>query len=96
MTIQQLRAAYEAEPFLPFVIHLADGREIPVKSREFIMSVPSGRTIVVAQPDDTVSIIDLLLVTDLEVETLSNGSRRRRKPRWMSYPKRCASRTARK
>jgi hypothetical protein len=77
MTIQQLKAAYDAQPFRPFVIHLADGREIAVKSREFIMSVPSGRTIVVAQPDDTLNIIDLLLITDLEVSPATNGSRRR-------------------
>jgi hypothetical protein len=45
---------------------LADGREVPVLHREFIMSVPSGRTVLVCQPDDTVNIVDLLLVTDIE------------------------------
>jgi hypothetical protein len=79
MTIEQMRAAYQAQPFRPFVIHLADGREIPVAHREFIMSVPSGRTVIVAQPDDTVNIIDLLLVTDLEFKPVSNGSPKRRK-----------------
>ncbi|MBW3542554.1 MAG: hypothetical protein KY476_20010 [Planctomycetes bacterium] len=81
MTIEQLRAAYEAKPFRPFVMHLADGRSIPVEHREFIMTVPSGRTIIVAQPDDTVNIIDLLLVTDLELKPARNGrgSRSRRK-----------------
>lgn len=79
MTIEQLRAAYEAQPFRPFVMHLADGREIPVAHREFIMTVPSGRTVVVAQPDDRLNIIDLLLVTDLEIDTsTASGSRRRR------------------
>lgn len=81
MTIEQLRSAYEAQPFRAFVIHLADGRQIPMKSREFIMTVPSGRTIVVAQPDDTLNIIDLLLVTDLEIRTSSNGSHKSRKKR---------------
>jgi hypothetical protein len=70
MTIEQLRNLYNAQPFRPFVIHLADGRAIPVNHREFIMSVPSGRTLIVAQPDDTVDIIDLLLVTDLELDCL--------------------------
>jgi hypothetical protein len=79
MTIEQLRAACEAQPFLPFIIHLADGRAVPVEHREFIMTDPSGRTIVVAQPDDTLNIIDLLLVTDLEIKPTTNGSRRRRK-----------------
>jgi hypothetical protein len=79
MTIEQIRTVYNAQPFRPFVIHLADGRAVPVHHREFMMSVPSGRTIVVSQPDDTLHIIDLLLVTDLELKPTSNGSSRRRK-----------------
>ena len=79
MTVEQLRNAYSAQPFRPFVIHLADGREVPVASPEFIMAVPSGRTVVVCQPDDTLNIIDLLLVTDLELKPGKNGSRRREK-----------------
>jgi len=79
MTIEQLRNAYNAQPFRPFVIHLADGRALPVHHREFIMTVPNGRTVVVMQPDETVNIIDLLLVTDLELKRAANGSGRRRK-----------------
>jgi hypothetical protein len=80
MTVEQLRDAYSAQPFRPFAIHLADGREIPVLSREFILTVPSGRTVVVCQPDDTLNIIDLLLVTDLEFHPTTNGRRKGRKP----------------
>jgi hypothetical protein len=79
MTIEHLRNVYNAQPFEPFVIHLADGREIPVHHREFIIAVPSGRTLFVCQPDDTVNMIDTLLVTDLELKLASNGSRKRRK-----------------
>ncbi|MFI5457446.1 MAG: hypothetical protein ACHRXM_18540 [Isosphaerales bacterium] len=79
MTIDQLRNAYDAQPFRPFVMHLADGRSIPVRHREFIMTVPSGRTILVVQPDDTVNIIDLLLVTDLEFKPAANGPARKRR-----------------
>jgi hypothetical protein len=78
MSVEQLRAAYNAQPFQPFIIHLADGREIPVLHREFIMTVPSGRTVFIVQPDDTTNIIDLLLITDLEMKPTSNGSRKRR------------------
>jgi hypothetical protein len=67
MTIDRLREVYEAAPFKPFVIHLADGRAIPVQHREFLAFAPSGRTSIVYQPDDSVNIIDLLLVTDLEI-----------------------------
>jgi hypothetical protein len=79
MTIEQLRNLYNAQPFRPFVIHLADGRAVPVNHLEFIMTVPSGRTVFVAQPDDTVNIIDLLLVSDLELKPASDGSGRRRR-----------------
>jgi hypothetical protein len=78
MTIEQLRNLYNAQPFRPFVIHLADGREIPVHHREFIMAVPSGRTVVICQPDDTLNVIDLLLVTDLELKPAGNGRRKRK------------------
>jgi hypothetical protein len=67
MTIEQVRQSYNAAPFKPFIIHPADGRQIPVKHREFTAFSPSGRTIIVYQPDDVFNVIDLLLVTDLEV-----------------------------
>jgi hypothetical protein len=59
------------------VIHLADGREIPVHHREFIMAAPSGRILAVYQPDDSFNFIDLLLVTDVEIKPVANGSRKR-------------------
>jgi hypothetical protein len=79
MTIDRLRGMYNAQPFKPFVMHMADGRQVTVVHREFIMAAPSGRTVIVFQPDDTVNIIDLLLVTDLELKPSANGSRRRRR-----------------
>jgi hypothetical protein len=63
MTVDRLRDVYNAQPFRPFVMHMADGRKVPVMHREFIMAAPSGRTVIVVQPDDTVNIVDLLLVT---------------------------------
>jgi hypothetical protein len=79
MTIEKIRDVYNAQPFQPFIIHLADGREIPVHHRDFMATAPSGRTLIVYQPDDSHNIIDLLLVTDLEVPARINGSRKRRR-----------------
>lgn len=79
MTLEQVRSFYKAEPFQPFIIHLADGREIPVHHREFIMAAPSGRILIVCQPDDSFNWIDLLLVTDIEVRPQLQGSGKRRK-----------------
>ncbi len=79
MAVERIKELYEATPFLPFVLHLADGRAISVHHREFIATAPSGRTLVVFQPDDHMHIIDLLLVTDVELKPLANGNTRRRK-----------------
>jgi len=67
MTTQQLQNVYDARPFKPFNIHLADGRVLPVPHREFLTHSPSGRTVIVFDAEDNFSIIDLLLVTRLEV-----------------------------
>ena len=79
MTIEQLHNFYDAQPFKPFVMHLADGREIPVHHRDFMMSAPNGRTVAVYQPDNRLNVVDLLLVTDVEVKPAGNGARRRKR-----------------
>jgi hypothetical protein len=78
VTVDKIREAYKAQPFRPFVIHLADGRSVPVMSPEFILTAPSGRTLVVFQQDDAMNIVDLLLVTDLEFKASGNGASKRR------------------
>ena len=67
MTIEQLRKLHQARPFRPFTIHLADSRSVYVSHNEFLAHSPSGRTMVVYQPDESSEIIDLLLVTSLAV-----------------------------
>ena len=78
VAIEKIRELYGAQPFQPFVIHMADGREIEVCHADFVATAPSGRTTTVYQPDDSLNLINLLLVTDLEVRMKSNNSRRRR------------------
>ena len=78
MTIEKIRELYNIEPFQPFTIHLAHGREIPVVHRELLASALSGRTVIVFQPDDSFNNVDLLLVTDLEVKP-KNGAKSRRR-----------------
>jgi hypothetical protein len=68
MTLDRLRELYLSKPFHPFIVRLADGRDVTVKSPEFMSFSPSGRTIVVHEPDDSMRIIDLLLVTELHVQ----------------------------
>jgi hypothetical protein len=68
MTIEAVRKYYDAQPFMPFEIHLADGRVFPVPHREFLLLGPTGRTVVVAQAgQDAFDILDVRLVTGLHV-----------------------------
>ena len=74
MTIEHLRNVHQARPFRPFAIHLADGRTLDVPHAEFLSHSPTGRTVIVYHGDESFSIIDLLLVTELEVRPLESSS----------------------
>ncbi len=75
MTINEFRAALHATPFQPFVIHLADGRSVSVKHPDFAMVTGGGRTAHISQPgDERFTVIDLLLVTQLEVNGQTQAS----------------------
>ena len=74
----EIRKLFEATPFLPFRVHVANGKSVDVRHPDFMHLSPTGRRLIVDRPDDTFEIIDVLLVTGLE--TLSqNGSRPRGK-----------------
>ena len=75
MTIQQLRTAHQAIPFRPFTIRMADGRSFHVPHPEFLFMSPSGRTVFIFQEDDECSILDLLLMTEIEMSSQSPASR---------------------
>lgn len=66
MTIEQLRRMHQTRPFQPFRVHMADGRFLDVDHPEFLAHTPIGRTIMIARPDESFEVIDLLLVTSLE------------------------------
>lgn len=67
--MEEIRTRYNARPFVPFVMHLADRRSISVSHPEFMARDPQGRTVTVYQPGEGANIIDVLLVTDLELKT---------------------------
>ena len=68
MTSEQFRTAMNRRPFVPFVIHLADGDRLPVRHPENIAMSPGGRTVIVFGEGEAFRIVDLLLVTRLDVE----------------------------
>jgi hypothetical protein len=58
----------ETRPFRAFTIHLADGRSMTGPHRDFVSQSPGGRTIIVYRSDESFSVVDLSLVTELEVQ----------------------------
>ena len=74
MTTEQLRVMRDASPFRPFTIHLADGRTSTVPHRDFISQSPGGRTIIVYGANEAFSVLDLYLVTELEVQAPSDSA----------------------
>jgi len=67
MTTEQFRATLHQQPFRPFTIRMADGRAFEIAHRDFVAMSPSGRTIIVFQSDENYSVLDLLLMSELQV-----------------------------
>ena len=65
MTSDQVHAFLRARPFVPFAIHLADGRELRVDHPENAMVSDLGLSAAVVNPDGVIEIVDLLLITSL-------------------------------
>ena len=67
MTIERLRATTREQPFRDFTIDMVDGQVFPVAHPDCVAVSPTGRTMIVFQPDDSSSVVDLLLMSELEV-----------------------------
>lgn len=78
MKIADIQKLLHAQPFRPFLIHVADGGRIPVKHEDFVALAPTGREMLVYQPDGDYQVIDVMLVTRLEV-TARNGAKKSQK-----------------
>lgn len=78
MKIAEIRSLLHAQPFRPFLIYVADGGRIPVKHEDFVALAPTGREMIVYQPEGTWQVIDVPLVTRLQI--LRNGSKKRSSP----------------
>ena len=78
MKIAKIRDALHANPFRPFWIHLADGGRLAVRHEDFVALDPAGRELIVYQSNSTHQIVDVLMITRLEVEA-SNGAGARKK-----------------
>jgi hypothetical protein len=69
MTIEQLRKVQQATPFQPFALLTADGNKFDVPHRDFLSLSPYGRTVIVHGQGDDFNILDVLMITAIEVRT---------------------------
>ncbi|HTM55825.1 MAG TPA: hypothetical protein VL175_17485 [Pirellulales bacterium] len=69
MTNEQFRATLHQTPFRPFTFRMADGRAFEVRHPDFVAISPSGRTAIVYESDERYSILDLLLMSELQVSS---------------------------
>lgn len=79
MKIEKIREALHTQPFRPFWIHLADGGRLLVEHEDFVAVAPSGRELVVFQADDSHQVVDVPLVTRLEVKAPTGAAPRKRR-----------------
>lgn len=79
MTQEQIRKVYEARPFQPFTLLLADGTRLGVPHNDFMWMPPTAtRTVWIADEDGTARIVDLLLVAAIELTNGKSGRKRRK------------------
>jgi hypothetical protein len=64
---ENLREVIQAAPFRPFALCLADGTRVDVPHPDFIAHPPGARTAVVVGVDESLQIIDVMLVTKIEI-----------------------------
>ncbi len=74
MRIDELHTIHKARPFHLFTIRVADGREYFVVHPEFLAYAPPSRTISVVTPKGFHDIINLMMITSIQ---LDNGKPRR-------------------
>jgi hypothetical protein len=68
---KDIRDRLAAQPFLPFVVYTADGREYEVPTHDHAHVSPSGGRVSIWTHDETESILPALLISGLKVR--SNG-----------------------
>jgi hypothetical protein len=77
MTVEEVRKLHRSEPFHPFCIQLADGRSFDVNLPESLAINARRRFIAVAH-QGTFDIINLSIVTSLELMKDAVSTRRRK------------------
>lgn len=86
MTIDQIRKAAQADPFIPFRLSLGNGRKFNIARPDLIMVPREATRIVIAEAPDLYSVIDALLIVSLDFKKrgtrgrLNGGSNGKHRP----------------
>ena len=70
----EIRQRLLAVPFLPFVVHAADGREYHVPTPDHAHVYPSGGRVSIFTDDDHEYILTALLISGLKVQANGQGA----------------------
>jgi hypothetical protein len=70
-----IRQRLLAQPFLPFVVHTADGREYNVPTPDHAHVYPSGGRVSIFTDDDREFILPGLLISGLMVHANGQGGK---------------------
>lgn len=73
MASEQLKAPLRQQPFRPFTIRMVEGRSFTVAHPDWVIVSPTGRTAILFEPDDSHSIVDLMLMSELEIPSAKNA-----------------------
>lgn len=74
MKADELRNLLKKQPFQPFVIHLPEGRQVRVAHHDFALLTPDGRTLVAYETDTSLNIIDVLLISSIQMGPAPAGA----------------------
>ena len=71
MKLEEVRTLLHTSPFVPFTLHLPDGRKLHVEHPDYVATAHESDTIIVYDKDDSFSVLDLTLVSDAKVGAIS-------------------------
>ena len=65
---KDVRKLAKAEPFVPFTIHMADGKAFRIPTADHITVPPKGGRVVVLSDDGDYDVLSAILITRLNVD----------------------------
>lgn len=75
MTSNRLRKMITSQPFRPFHICMSNGQVYEVKHPEFLAVSPRDDIAILIHEDGDYSVLDLLLMSEIKVETKKNRTK---------------------